>query len=88
MTESDIAETIKAFGRAAADAERLGFDAVEIHGAHGYLIDQFFWGGLNKRGDRYGGSTLPERSRFAVEVVRAVRAAVGENFPVILRLSR
>ena len=88
MTESDIAETVKAFGRAAADAKRLGFDAVEIHGAHGYLIDQFFWGGLNKRGDRYGGSTLPERSRFAAEVVRAVRAAVGENFPVVLRLSQ
>ncbi|QCN95943.1 12-oxophytodienoate reductase [Azospirillum argentinense] len=88
MSEQDIADTIAAFGRAAADAKRLGFDAVEIHGAHGYLIDQFFWAGVNKRTDAFGGSTLPERSRFAVEVVKAVRAAVGENFAVLLRLSQ
>ncbi len=88
MSEGDIADTIAAFGRAAADAKRLGFDAVEIHGAHGYLIDQFFWAGMNKRADSYGGATLPERSRFAVEVVKSVRAAVGEEFAVLLRLSQ
>ncbi|MHC2109188.1 NADH:flavin oxidoreductase [Methylobacterium sp. CM6246] len=88
MSESDIADTIAAFGRAAAETKRLGFDAVEIHGAHGYLIDQFFWAGVNRRQDRYGGATLPERSHFAVEVVRAVRSAVGEDFAVILRLSQ
>lgn len=88
MTDSDIAETIAAFGRAAADAKRLGFDAVEIHGAHGYLIDQYLWAGLNKRTDAWGGATLPERTRFAVEVVKAVRAAVGEEFVVIMRLSQ
>jgi 2,4-dienoyl-CoA reductase-like NADH-dependent reductase (Old Yellow Enzyme family) len=88
MSESDIADTIAAFGRAAAETKRLGFDAVEIHGAHGYLIDQFFWAGVNRRQDRYGGATLPERSRFAVEVVRAVRSAVGEDLAVILRLSQ
>jgi len=51
MTEQDIAETIRAFAQAAADAKTLGFDAVEIHGAHGYLVDQFFWHPTNQRTD-------------------------------------
>ena len=88
MTESDIADTIAAFGRAAADAKRLGFDCVEIHGAHGYLIDQFFWEGTNERTDQYGGKTLPERTRFAVEVIKEVRKQVGEDFALIIRLSQ
>lgn len=58
MTDSDIADTIAAFGQAAADAKNLGFDCVEIHGAHGYLIDQFFWDATNKRTDGFGGKTL------------------------------
>ncbi|MFV0624706.1 NADH:flavin oxidoreductase [Sphingomonas sp. ac-8] len=88
MTDEAIADTIAAFARAAADAKRLGFDTAEIHGAHGYLIDQFFWTGTNERADRWGGATIRERSRFAGEVVKAVRAAVGPDFPVILRLSQ
>ncbi|MCW2417737.1 2,4-dienoyl-CoA reductase-like NADH-dependent reductase (Old Yellow Enzyme family) [Sphingobium sp. B8D3C] len=88
MTEEDIADTVAAFARAAADAKRLGFDTIEIHGAHGYLIDQFFWSGTNVREDRYGGSTIRERARFAGEVVAAIRAAVGPDFPVILRVSQ
>ncbi len=76
------------FARAAADAKRLGFDMVELHGAHGYLIDQFFWSGTNERTDRYGGATLKERARFAAEVVAAVRAAVGPDLPVSLRVSQ
>ncbi|QJD94527.1 NADH:flavin oxidoreductase [Mucilaginibacter robiniae] len=88
MTESDIADTIAAFGRAAADAKRLGFDCVEIHGAHGYLIDQFFWEGTNERTDIYGGKNLPERSRFALEVIKEVRKQVGDDFAVIIRLSQ
>ena len=80
MSEADIQATIQAFAQAAADAKRLGFDAVEIHGAHGYLIDQFFWAGTNQRADYYGGPTLPERSRFAVDVIKAIRAAVGPDF--------
>ncbi|GHC23312.1 2,4-dienoyl-CoA reductase-like NADH-dependent reductase (Old Yellow Enzyme family) [Gemmobacter caeni] len=88
MTEEDIADTIAAFARAAADAKRIGMDLVEVHGAHGYLIDQFFWQGTNLRDDRWGGATLPERSRFAVEVLKAVRAAVGPDFPVLLRVSQ
>ncbi|WP_432713062.1 NADH:flavin oxidoreductase [Pedobacter sp.] len=88
MTEADIADTIAAFGRAAADAKRLGFDCVEIHGAHGYLIDQFFWDATNKREDQYGGATLPERSRFAIEVIKEIRRQVGEDFAIIIRLSQ
>jgi 2,4-dienoyl-CoA reductase-like NADH-dependent reductase (Old Yellow Enzyme family) len=88
MTESDIAESIAAYGRAAADAKRMGFDTVEIHGAHGYLIDQFFWDGTNERTDTWGGKTLPERSRFAIEVIKEVRKQVGDDFAVILRLSQ
>jgi 2,4-dienoyl-CoA reductase-like NADH-dependent reductase (Old Yellow Enzyme family) len=88
MSEEAIADTIDAFGRAAADAKRLGFDTVEIHAAHGYLIDQFFWSGSNLRTDRYGGRTLAERTGFAVEVIRRVRAAVGPDFPILLRFSQ
>lgn len=88
MTDADIADTIEAFGQAAADAKRLGFDVIELHGAHGYLIDQFFWSGTNLRDDGYGGASLPERARFAREVVGRVRAAVGPEFPVFLRVSQ
>ncbi|MCL6362394.1 NADH:flavin oxidoreductase [Pectobacterium polaris] len=88
MTEEDIADTVAAFARAAADAKRLGFDTLELHGAHGYLIDQFFWPGTNKREDAFGGATIRERSRFAAAIIRAVRAAVGEDFPLILRVSQ
>ena len=88
MTDSAIADTIAAFGKAAADAKRLGFDTVEIHGAHGYLIDQFFWSGTNLRTDRYGGKSLAERSRFATEIVAEVRKAVGADFPIIMRVSQ
>ncbi|WP_233872916.1 NADH:flavin oxidoreductase [Paraburkholderia adhaesiva] len=88
MTDEAIVDTIDAFARAAADAQRLGFDVIEIHGAHGYLIDQFFWSATNRRSDRYGGITLRERSRFAIEVIRAMRRAVGAELPIILRLSQ
>ncbi len=87
MTQQDINDVVAAFARAAADARACGFDAVELHGAHGYLIDQFFWEGTNQREDAYGGS-LAKRSRFAVEVIEAVRAAVGVDFPIIFRFSQ
>lgn len=88
MSEEAIWDTIAAFARSAADARRLGFDIVELHGAHGYLIDQFFWSGTNYRSDRFGGSTIRERARFAAEVVAAVRGAVGAEFPISLRISQ
>lgn len=87
MTREDIAETVAAFAQAARDAQALGFDGVEIHGAHGYLIDQFFWEGTNQRDDEYGGS-MANRGRFAEEIIRAVRDAVGEDFAIVLRFSQ
>jgi len=87
MSQQDIDDVVAAFARAAADARACGFDAVELHGAHGYLIDQFFWEGTNQREDAYGGS-MANRGRFAVEIIAAVRAAVGPDFPVILRFSQ
>lgn len=87
MTQADIHEVIEAFAAAAADARRLGFDGVEIHAAHGYLIDEFFWEKSNRRTDRYGGS-LANRSRFAAEIVAAVRDRVGPGYPIILRWSQ
>ena len=88
MTDEAIADTIAAFARAAGAAKRLGFDAIELHGAHGYLIDQYFWEGTNLRTDRYGGSDLVQRGRFAAEILKAVRAEVGPDYPVIIRLSQ
>lgn len=88
MTDADISDTIAAFAQAALDAKNAGFDTFEIHGAHGYLIDQFFWSGTNLRTDRFGGKTIRERATFAREVVSAMRAAVGPDFPIILRVSQ
>ena len=87
MTQADIDNVIAAFAQAARDAQSIGMDGVEIHGAHGYLVDQFFWEGSNQRTDGYGGS-LANRSRFAIELIKAVRAAVGPDFPIILRFSQ
>lgn len=87
LSEQEIAYLVEAFGRAAGEAKRLGFDGVEIHGAHGYLIDQFFWAETNRRTDRYGGD-LVARTRFAVEVIEACRRAVGPDFPIVLRISQ
>ena len=88
MSDADIADTIAAFAAAAAQAARLGFDAVEIHAAHGYLIDQFFWAGTNLRRGAYGGATLVERARFAADVISAIRAAIPADLPLIVRLSQ
>ena len=87
MTREDIQDVVRAFAEAARDAKALGFDGVEIHGAHGYLIDQFFWEGTNQRDDEYGGS-LENRTRFAQEIIRAVRAEVDEDFAIMLRFSQ
>ncbi|HMU13780.1 MAG TPA: NADH:flavin oxidoreductase [Flavobacteriales bacterium] len=88
MSDADIADTIAAFGRAAHHAQALGFDLVELHGAHRYLIDQFFWNATNTRTDRYGGTTLAERTRFACEVIREVRRQVGQRMVVQIRISQ
>ncbi|WP_250461466.1 NADH:flavin oxidoreductase [Microbulbifer litoralis] len=87
MSREDIREAVQAFAEAARAAKAVGFDGVEIHGAHGYLIDQFFWEGTNQRDDEYGGS-IEKRGRFAVEIVEAVREAVGEDFTIVFRYSQ
>ena len=88
MGDVEIADTIAAYARAAAEARLAGFDAVEIHAAHGYLIDQFLWESTNQRTDVWGGGTLAERAAFATEIVRGVRQAVGPDFPILIRLSQ
>lgn len=87
MSQKDIDKVVAAFAQGAADAQRLGFDAIELHGAHGYLIDQFFWEGTNQRSDHYGGS-IEKRTQFAVDIVSAVRARIGPDMPIILRFSQ
>jgi 2,4-dienoyl-CoA reductase-like NADH-dependent reductase (Old Yellow Enzyme family) len=87
MTRQDLDDVIAAFAEAAAAAERIGFDGVELHGAHGYLIDQFLWEFTNRRTDAYGGDPVA-RTRFAAEIVAAVRASVSPGFPVIFRYSQ
>ncbi len=88
MTQADIDAVIQAFGEAAETAQRLGFDGIEAHAAHGFLIDQFFWDRTNLRTDRYGGATLRERTRFAVEILDEIRRRVGPEFPIFLRISQ
>jgi len=86
MTGQEMQEVINEFGAAAFRAKEAGFDAVEVHGAHGYLIHQFFSPRTNKRQDLYGGRS-ENRARFALEVLKKVRHEVGESFPVFFRLS-
>lgn len=86
LTVDEIHDIVRAFGECAARAKKCGFDCVEIHGAHGYLINQFMSPFSNKRTDEYGG-TLGNRMRMALEVVAAVREAVGEDFPIIFRFN-
>lgn len=87
MTPADLAEVRDAYAAGAAAAKTLGFDGIEIHSAHGYLLDQFLWPATNQRTDEYGGS-LENRARFPCEVVRAARAAVGPDFPISVRVSQ
>ncbi|WP_432093355.1 NADH:flavin oxidoreductase [Streptomyces sp. bgisy100] len=87
MTRHDLDNVIGAFAEAAAAAERIGFDGIELHGAHGYLLDQFLWAGTNRRTDAYGGDPVA-RAKFAAEIVAAVRETVSSDFPVIFRYSQ
>ncbi|MBV1917691.1 MAG: 12-oxophytodienoate reductase, partial [Sphingomonadaceae bacterium] len=84
---AEIEQLIDAYATAAANARIAGFDGIELHAAHGYLIDSFFWHGTNQRSDAYGG-TLRERTRFAADIIRECRRRVGEDFPIILRFSQ
>ena len=87
MTETEVQDVIAAFAAAAGNAKAVGFDGIALHGGHGYLIDNFLWAETNWREDYWGGNHV-ERTRFAVEVVRAVRRAVGEEMPISFRFSQ
>ena len=86
MSLEKIQEVVSQFASAARRAKEAGFDAVEVHGAHGYLIHQFLSPRTNKREDLYGGKA-EKRARFALEILRQVRSEVGESFPILFRLS-
>ena len=86
LTKEMLAEITAAYGNVAGLAKRAGFEMLMIHGGHGWLLNQFFSPYFNKRTDEYGGS-LENRCRLAVEVLKAVREAVGPGFPIEFRLS-
>jgi 2,4-dienoyl-CoA reductase-like NADH-dependent reductase (Old Yellow Enzyme family) len=87
LTDAEIDTLVQAYGDAAKAAKDIGFDGVEIHGAHGYLVDQFFWEQMNQRKDAYGGDMV-KRTSFAARIVKAVRAATGPDYPIIFRFSQ
>ncbi|MBA3009885.1 MAG: NADH:flavin oxidoreductase [Proteobacteria bacterium] len=86
MTTEDIKRTVKAFGDAAQRAVKAGFDAVQIHGAHGYLLSQFLSPYYNFRDDDYGGS-LENRARLLIQVYREIRQRVGGSFPIMVKIN-
>jgi 2,4-dienoyl-CoA reductase-like NADH-dependent reductase (Old Yellow Enzyme family) len=86
MTKEEIAETVIAFGDAAMRAKEAGFDGVQIHAAHGWLLSQFLSPFFNKRTDDYGGS-LENRARIVLEVTKNIREAVGENFAILVKIN-
>ncbi len=87
MTDAEIETAITEFVDAAVAAKQLGFDCVEFHGAHSYLIDSFFWAENNLREDKWGGD-WKGRTQFACEITRRARSVVGAEFPLIIRLSQ
>lgn len=86
MSEAVIKETIAAFGEAARRVKEAGFDGVQIHGAHGYLVNQFLSGYTNRRTDKWGGS-FEDRMRFLIEVYQSIRSAVGPDYPVLIKIN-
>jgi 2,4-dienoyl-CoA reductase-like NADH-dependent reductase (Old Yellow Enzyme family) len=86
MTHEEIQKVIQAFGQAALRAQKAGFDGVQIHAAHGYLLSQFLSPFFNRRGDQYGGS-IENRARLILEVHQNVRNKVGDDFPLMIKLN-
>lgn len=86
ITRDDIAELIKAFADAAGRAKQAGFDGIEIHSAHGYLLSQFLTPALNQRNDQYGGS-IENRTHIHGEIIQAVRQKVGNDYPILVKLN-
>jgi 2,4-dienoyl-CoA reductase-like NADH-dependent reductase (Old Yellow Enzyme family) len=87
MTDVDLAAVLDAFVEAAEACVKFKLDGVEVHAGHGYLLDQFFWDQTNRRDDRWGGKTLAERAGFPLEVVKTVRKTIGDELPLVLRIS-
>ncbi|WP_119344555.1 oxidoreductase [Facilibium subflavum] len=87
MTIDDIKRCIDDFVEASYLAKKIGFDGIELHAAHSYLIDQFFWSVTNKRTDQYGGDCLSQRTLFAEEIIAGIKQVCGHAFPISLRIS-
>ena len=86
MSQPDIAYIVSAFKQAAIRAQQAGFDAIQLHAAHGFLFSQFLSPALNQRTDEFGGA-LENRARFLLEAVRSIRKAVGPGFPLLIKLN-
>jgi 2,4-dienoyl-CoA reductase-like NADH-dependent reductase (Old Yellow Enzyme family) len=86
MSKPDIANIVSAFTQAAVRAKQAGFDAIQLHAAHGFLFSQFLSPALNQRTDEYGG-TLENRARFLLEAVRSIRKATGPDYPLLIKLN-
>jgi len=86
MSKADIKQTIHDFAKAASVSKQCGFDAVEVHMGHGYLLSQFLSPAINKRTDEYGGS-LENRMRISLEIIDAIRVEVGEEFPILCKIN-
>lgn len=84
---ADLESIVESYGKAAINAKMTGFDGVELHAAHGYLLDQFFWPGTNKREDKWGGS-LRNRARLAADAIAEIRRMTGPDFAISLRISQ
>ncbi|MEM9013615.1 MAG: NADH:flavin oxidoreductase [Pseudomonadota bacterium] len=88
MTDTEVEQAITDFVDASKAAQDIGFDLVEFHGAHSYLLDNFFWDKTNLRSDRWGGPSWQERTAIATEIIKRSREKVGREFPLIIRLSQ
>lgn len=86
-SDEEIADVVTGFARTAALAKKAGFDGIALHGAHGYLIDTFLWDETNRRPAPWGGDHVA-RTKFAVEIVRSIRSAIGEDMPIFFRFSQ
>jgi 2,4-dienoyl-CoA reductase-like NADH-dependent reductase (Old Yellow Enzyme family) len=86
MTTEDIRQTVDAFGQAARRAQAAGFDGVQIHAAHGYLLSQFLSPAFNRRDDDYGGD-IESRARIILEVFNSIRQVVGHQFPIFVKIN-
>ncbi|MFX0075233.1 MAG: NADH:flavin oxidoreductase, partial [Candidatus Hermodarchaeota archaeon] len=87
LNKKQISEIVKGYGKACLRAKKAGFDGVEIHAGHGYLLNQFFSLRTNKRIDEYGGQSFENRTRIAVEIIKEVRRTCGEDFIIGFRLN-